>query len=152
MSFAFAIGNPEVVEKMANYVKSTDKNFTFPNIIHPTVQIDENEVEMGEGNVIFPNCLFLSEVKVGNFNFFNFNSVISHETVIGDCCIIQPGVKILGKTTVKDKAYCGVNATIIHGKTIGVNATVGAGAVILKDVDDNAVMVGNPARLLRYKE
>lgn len=151
-NFAFAIGNSAVVQRMVGFIKATGKSFTFPNLIHPAAQIDLSEVEMGEGNIVFPSSLFLSEIKMGNFNFFNFKCAISHEVRIGDYCIVQPGVNILGRTTLKDRAYCGANATIVQGKTIGENSLVGAGTVVTKDVEDNAVMVGNPAKLLRYKE
>lgn len=50
---------------------------------------------------------------------------------------------------VKKGASIGSNATILAGVTIGENAMVGAGAVVTKDVPDDAVVVGNPARILR---
>ena len=43
-----------------------------------------------------------------------------------------------------------MNVTILPGVTIGENAVVGAGAVVTKDVPNNAVVVGNPARVIRY--
>jgi acetyltransferase-like isoleucine patch superfamily enzyme len=51
---------------------------------------------------------------------------------------------------VKRGASIGANATILPGVTIGANAMVGAGAVVTKNVPDNAVVVGNPAQLVRY--
>ena len=44
----------------------------------------------------------------------------------------------------------GCNVTIIGGVHIGNNVTIGAGAVVVKDVPDNAVVVGNPAKILKY--
>ncbi|MEO3678879.1 acyltransferase [Rheinheimera sp. FR7-31] len=52
--------------------------------------------------------------------------------------------------TVKKHASIGANATILPGITIGEYAMVGAGAVVTKDVPDNAVVVGNPAKVIRY--
>lgn len=51
---------------------------------------------------------------------------------------------------VKQGATIGANATILPGIIIGANAMVGAGAVVTADVPDNAVVVGNPARVVRY--
>lgn len=48
------------------------------------------------------------------------------------------------------KASIGANATILAGVTIGSKAMVGAGSVVTKDVPANAVVIGNPARILRY--
>ena len=50
---------------------------------------------------------------------------------------------------IKKNAWLGVNVTVLPGVTIGENAVVGAGAVVTKDVPDNAVVVGNPARIIK---
>src|SRR5580765_1985169 len=55
-------------------------------------------------------------------------------------------------TLVKKGASIGTSATILCGVTIGENAIVGAGSVVTKDVPDNAVVAGNPARILRKLE
>jgi UDP-2-acetamido-3-amino-2,3-dideoxy-glucuronate N-acetyltransferase len=52
-------------------------------------------------------------------------------------------------SVVKRRASIGSNATILCGVTIGENAIVGAGSVVTHDVPDNAVVVGNPARVMR---
>lgn len=51
---------------------------------------------------------------------------------------------------IKKNVWIGVNVTILPGVTIGENAVVGAGAVVTKDVPDNAIVVGNPARVIKY--
>jgi acetyltransferase-like isoleucine patch superfamily enzyme len=56
------------------------------------------------------------------------------------------------KTLVCENASIGANATILPGLTIGKGAMVGAGAVVTKDVPDKALVVGNPAKLIRYIE
>ena len=54
--------------------------------------------------------------------------------------------------TIKKGASIGANATILPGITIGKNAMVGAGSVVTKDVPENAVVAGNPAKIIRYIE
>jgi UDP-2-acetamido-3-amino-2,3-dideoxy-glucuronate N-acetyltransferase len=54
-------------------------------------------------------------------------------------------------TLVKKRAAIGSNATIMCGVTIGEGALVGAGAVVTKDVPDNTVVAGNPAKVLRKR-
>jgi acetyltransferase-like isoleucine patch superfamily enzyme len=54
------------------------------------------------------------------------------------------------RTTVRRGASIGANATILPGLTIGMNAMVGAGSVVTKDVPENAIVVGNPAKIRGY--
>ncbi|MBF2066598.1 MAG: N-acetyltransferase [Calothrix sp. C42_A2020_038] len=56
------------------------------------------------------------------------------------------------KIIVKEGASIGANATILPGIIIGKNTMIGAGAVVTRDVPDNAVVVGNPARIVRFLE
>ncbi|MEG1709997.1 MAG: DapH/DapD/GlmU-related protein, partial [Acinetobacter sp.] len=56
------------------------------------------------------------------------------------------------RTIVKNGASIGANATILPGIKIGQNAMVGAGAVVTKDVPDNAIVVGNPATVKGFIE
>ena len=53
-------------------------------------------------------------------------------------------------TLVKRGASIGSSATLLCGITVGENATIGAGSVVTKDVPPNAIVAGNPARVLRY--
>jgi UDP-2-acetamido-3-amino-2,3-dideoxy-glucuronate N-acetyltransferase len=55
-------------------------------------------------------------------------------------------------TKVEKNASIGANATILPGITIGKNAMVGAGSVVVKSVPANAVVVGNPAKIIGYVE
>lgn len=56
------------------------------------------------------------------------------------------------KIRIKKGASVGANSTILPGITIGSNAMIGAGSVVTKDVPNNAVVIGNPAKIIRYVE
>ncbi|KKL81583.1 hypothetical protein LCGC14_1993350, partial [marine sediment metagenome] len=58
----------------------------------------------------------------------------------------------LEKIVIEDDATIGSGATILPGVNIGENAVVGAGAVVTKSVPHRAVVAGNPARILRYRD
>jgi UDP-3-O-[3-hydroxymyristoyl] glucosamine N-acyltransferase len=75
---------------------------------------------------------------------------IAHDSVIGKYCIIVAGTIVGGFVEMGDGVYCGMNVSIKPRVKIGAGSKIGAGAVVLKDVPPNSVMVGNPARFLRY--
>ncbi len=56
----------------------------------------------------------------------------------------------LVKTEIKDHASIGTSVTILGGLTIGFNALIGAGSVVTKNIPDNAVAAGNPAKIIRF--
>ena len=54
------------------------------------------------------------------------------------------------KIVIKDYAWIGSKSVILPGVTIGENAVVGAGSIVTKDVPDNAIVAGNPAKIIKY--
>lgn len=54
-----------------------------------------------------------------------------------------------GGATIGDNVHLGANVTIIGPVHIGDNVTIGAGTVVVKDIPDNSVVVGNPQRIVR---
>ena len=152
VAVAFAIGKSSVVERMVLRLREMNRGFYFPNLIDPHAVIDEKVVEMGEGNILNANVVFTTDIKIGSFNYFNRCSSVSHDVVIGSYCFINAGVHVNGGCVVGDGAWLGVNCTVIQYVRIGAGVIVGAGAVILKNVESKSVMVGNPARVLRYQD
>jgi len=74
---------------------------------------------------------------------------VAHGVKIGEHCLIVAGAVLGGSCEIGDYTFIGMNACVKEKVKIGINCIIGAGAVVLKDVEDNSVMVGNPAKLLR---
>jgi putative colanic acid biosynthesis acetyltransferase WcaB len=89
-----------------------------------------------------------------------YSLVINDRTIIGKnvhlrhCvtigCVKLPDGSQGPSPVIGDNVEIGANAVIIGGITIGDNAKIGAGSVVTKDVPPNAVVVGNPARVVKY--
>jgi sugar O-acyltransferase (sialic acid O-acetyltransferase NeuD family) len=122
----------------------------FLSLIHPSVQ-HSKFVEIGTGSVIAAGCILTTQIKIGNHSYVNIDTTIGHDTNIDDYVNISPGCHISGRVTIKEGADIGTGAVVIPKVTIGKWATVGAGAVVIDDVPDNAVVVGTPAEVIKYK-
>lgn len=122
------------------------ENLVYPNIIHPNVNFDHETVLFGHGNIIASGTSLTCNIQMGNFNLINLNSTIGHDAKLGHFNVINPLVSVSGNVNIKDLCLIGTGANILQQLTINNNGTVGAGAVVVKDVDDSTTVVGIPAK------
>jgi sugar O-acyltransferase (sialic acid O-acetyltransferase NeuD family) len=103
------------------------------------------------------NCFILEDVTIQPFVKIGSNVVvwsgdhIGHHSTIGDHCFITSHVVISGNCKIGDYSFLGVNATLRDGITIGRSNVIGAGALIMKDTEDEAVFTGHTGRLFPKK-
>ncbi len=107
-------------------------------------------VEVGEGGMISLGAHIdtsRGRVAIGDYVIItNGCYLLSHSTTDA---ILSPHRPARQETIIDDYAYIGVNAVIMPGVRVGHHAIVGASAVVTKDVPPYAVVVGNPARVVR---
>ncbi len=139
-----AVGNNSVRKKLASKI-----NLIHTALIHSRAVISEN-YKVGTGSVIMAGAVVNSDVRIGEHCIINTGAVIEHDVEINNFAHISPGATVTGNVVIGEGTQIGAGATVIPGVNIGKWVTVGAGAVVIKDIPDYAVVVGNPARLIKY--
>jgi sugar O-acyltransferase (sialic acid O-acetyltransferase NeuD family) len=109
------------------------------------------------GTVMGQGCLFEPEVRmgvdthIGDFVIVQSTTVIGYECRIGSYTTIGSFVFIGGRVEIGSDVMIHPHATILPGVKIGDGAVIGAGSVVIRDVPPGVTMIGNPAKVFKFK-
>jgi acetyltransferase-like isoleucine patch superfamily enzyme len=128
-----------------NKVNIREANRIGNNVSIGTLSVVEHHVEIAD------NVRIHTQVFIPEFSILEEGCWIGPNVVFTNAKYpLSPGVKdSLVGPTIKKGAKIGANSTLLPGVVIGENALVGAGSVVVDDVPPGAVVVGNPARVIR---
>ena len=155
-------------DKITDYVVENDRrNSGVPLLdmkgvkarIEPGAIIRE-KVEIGEGAVIMMGAVINIGAVIGKGPMIDMGTILGGRATVGNNCHIGAGAVLAGviepasatPVIVEDGVLIGANAVVIEGVHIGKNAVVAAGAVVIEDVPENAVVAGSPARIIKMKD
>ena len=131
----------------------------IPARIEPGAIIRE-QVEIGKNAVIMMGAILNIGAVVGEGTMIDMGAVLGGRATVGAHCHIGAGAVLAGviepasatPVIVEDNVLVGANAVVVEGVHVGKNAVVAAGAVVLEDVPENAVVAGTPARVIKMKD
>ena len=145
--FTIGIGNPALRYKL--FKKFSQLGGNYVSTISPLAQLGSYDVIIGEGTNILVNSVFSNSVILGKGCIVYYNVLITHDCIVGDFVELSPGVTLLGHVQVGAFTQIGANSTILPKVKIGKNVIVGAGSIVTKDVPDNCLVFGSPARIVK---
>ena len=144
-----AIGDPIVRQKIASRLAL--HSVSFASLIHPEISI-HSTVSVGLGSILCRGTIVTVNVDIGSHVIINLDSTIGHDAILNDFVTIFPSCNISGFVRIGSHSLLGTGTQIIQELNVGENVYIGAGAVVNRDIPNNSVAVGVPARVIKKRE
>lgn len=141
--FIIAIGNNYIRKDIYEKYK-----LNYYTAIHPTAVIGI-QVNIGEGTVVMANACINSNTTIGKNCIINTGAIIEHDNIIEDYVHISPNATLCGTVNIGKYTHIGAGATIKNNTTICSNCIIGAGAVVVKDIKQDGIYIGVPAKKIK---
>lgn len=146
--FVAGVGQPGTRASLAERAEAA--GLEPMTLIHRSVERSRS-IDVGAGTVICAGSILTVDIRLGRHVQINLDCTIGHDCVLDDFATLAPGVHVSGNVCIERGAYLGTGACVINGRpdrplVVGAGATVGAGAVVTRDVAPGVTVVGVPAR------
>lgn len=143
--FVLGIGDPRLRARIVESLGAA--NYKWATLISPTSRVHPSNT-LGTGVVVGRYTDMTVNCKIGNFVMINIHAVLGHAVEVGDYSVIDPNVTINGEGKIGKRCLVGANA-FVRDVVVGDGVTVGAGSVVVKNVEPECVVAGVPALVLR---
>jgi sugar O-acyltransferase (sialic acid O-acetyltransferase NeuD family) len=143
-----AIGGARGRDRLAMQEFLEGKGLFPAVVVHPFAYVAKG-TSSGKGSQILARAFVGVDAKLGDACIINTGASVDHECVLGAGVHLAPGAVLTGLVRVGEGTLIGPNAVVLPRISIGRDVIVGAGSVVTRDVPDNVVVYGNPARIQR---
>ncbi len=120
----------------------------YRTIVHPRASV-ESDCVIGTGSIVLAGVVVTANVRIGAHVVAMPNVVATHDCVIDDFATVCAGVVLGGGVRIGEAAYLGMNASVRQNLSVGTEAVLGMGSVLLQTMPPDSTWVGVPARPLR---
>jgi sugar O-acyltransferase (sialic acid O-acetyltransferase NeuD family) len=148
--FFVSLGYKHLSRKHQILIELQSSNKKTPFFKHYTSFVNNSAI-LENGVFVYPMCNIDKNVTIKTGTLLNNSVVISHDSVIGNCCYLSPGVIVCGNVIIGDYTFIGAGSIISNNITVGKNVIIGIGTVVTKDLPDNTCVIGNPMRIVLNK-
>lgn len=143
------IGNNSTRERIQENLEKLGAS--IPVLIHPDAIVGE-QVEIGAGTVIMAGVIINCCTKIGKGCIVNTGATIDHDNIIEDYVHISPGVNLAGAVRVGKGTWIGIGSVVSNNVKITNDCRIGAGAVVVKDINEVGTYIGVPVKKIKLKQ
>ena len=143
-SILIAINNPLLRKKIKKNLENK-KIFNYPYLVDKNA-ILLNEINIGEGTIIFPGTIIDINSYIGKHCVINKLCSIGHDVNLKDFITISPQVMIGGNTFIAENVFIGGSSSLREGISISKNITIGMGSMVTKNIESEGLYYGNPLK------
>lgn len=145
---AIAIGGARGADRCHLADRFARANLPLPVLQHPHASVSPT-ASIGAGSHILAGGVVAAAANLGRCVIVNTKASVDHECVLDEGVHIAPGATLCGCVRVGAHSLIGPGAVVLPRVNIGRNVIVGAGSVVTRDLPDNVVAWGNPARIIK---
>lgn len=142
-----AIGNGRVRKDIWNCLKENE-HIKMATLIDPSVIVGKATI-IGKGSILCAGTILAISSRLGINSIVNLNCTIGHDSILEDFCTVHPGTNISGRVKIGCCTDIGTGSKIIQGLSIEPQTILGAGAVVVNDIEESGTYVGVPARKIK---
>jgi len=144
-----AVGEPDIREKLLKKIKST--SMILKSAISKNSFISASST-IEDGTIVAPLCSIQANARLECNCLINTMSIVGHDCHVKKNSVLSSKVNLGGSVVVGTSSFVGMGALIKENILIGDSVIVGMGSVVYRDIQDNVIAIGNPARVAKKND
>lgn len=140
------IGNPKIRKRIQEQLEHG--HVPIATLIHPSAVIGEH-VAIRPGSVVMAGAVVNPGVSIGKGCIINTCASVDHDCILEDYVHVSVGAHLAGTVTVGHETWVGIGATVSNNVDIPCGSMIGAGAVVVKSLEESGIYVGVPVKRVK---
>ncbi len=138
--FIIGVGNNATRKEIAEKYQ-----VNWASLVHPSAQI-ASDVKIGKGSVIMANAVINVCATIGEHCIVNTGAIVEHDNVIENYVHLSPNTTLGGTVHIGALTHVGIGAIVKNNVKVCFDCVIGAGAVVVKDIEQSGTYIGVPAK------
>lgn len=145
-----AIGDNAVRQRIWNQLRREFSSSAFPAIRHASATVAE-DTRLSQGAVIMQGAAIGNRATIGAGVLINTGAILDHESEMKEFSSLAPRAVTGGRVQIGERSAVSIGAVVRHGIRVGRDTVVGAASYVHRDLPDEVVAYGVPARVIRSR-